>query len=1031
MARFSALVVCVLLSASGCARGSTPLDEYTDALGGGRRLIGRLAESRHYSPYRDDFEPVDVGALDADVLAKYLKLSDLSGRERDAHSLRVAGSAEMLVGRVPDAIGLLTEAMTRSPHDWRVWNDLAVAHLASFSDSGSALPLVHALDAALEAATLASDEPQPWFNVLVAAAQLNLRPVVSDALGRLAQTSDVVQWQREAVLWSQSAGAGHESPLEGLRKSAGSREPVAELTAYARSQPGHAAESLISDVFPAWSAAVRSGDTEGARVFSIRSQQVAEAVREATGDPQFVQCAADLSHVFSSLDPRARDATASAFLELGYGRASYEENRREEANVHYQRAADAFALVSSPCEMWLDLEQGISLSLLGARESALMRYTRVAEAAREAGFYLLYGRAQWLAGIALLREGRTAHAQRAFDQSIQTYDRIGDRYNGLAARSAAAEAMRVVGAHQEGWAYLTPALLHVNQTTLRRQYLVSYNGALFSADAGLPRAALAFQVSAVTVARARGVSNTVVEGLIQRARRHAILGDAAAADRDLSEAEARLSTVESRSSEVYLRAWLRHVRAGQQRDTDPEAVFRHAGDDLLSYFSASEPWEVQVLHATRADAWERLGQPDPAIAELRSGVEAFEKFYAGVSSERHRVLHLDASAELFDRLMRLHLAAGRLGEVFAIAERAREAAFRSRTAGSPIRGLSQVAAGLPADAALVYFAQLDHALIRWSAGRSGVEVGVIDVSRLETERLVSAFRAMVEGGRSRAELDVLGAELFASLFDQSWLERNKVSRLLLVPDGPLHALPFAALPTPSGGPLAQSYSVSMLPSARSALTVAQTLSRPGASESSVLVVGDAFTPSAVPELPGARKELAAVAARYRRSRILTGPAATPTAFAAAAPLADIVHFAGHAEADFRSPWSAFLQLSTDPTHPDGRVRIEDLERWRLPSTRLVVLSGCETSLGRVFRGQGMVNLARPFLGAGAHAVVGTLWKVDDDTARLLMSEFHRHFSAGLDAPTSLRRAQTALLTSANPTHAAARSWSGFVLVEAR
>jgi CHAT domain-containing protein len=223
----------------------------------------------------------------------------------------------------------------------------------------------------------------------------------------------------------------------------------------------------------------------------------------------------------------------------------------------------------------------------------------------------------------------------------------------------------------------------------------------------------------------------------------------------------------------------------------------------------------------------------------------------------------------------------------------------------------------------------------------------------------------------------------------------------------------------------------MLPSAWSALAVAQAPVLTSARESSVLVVGDAPGPSGIPALPGARRELAVVAAEYRRSRILSGQAATPTAFAQAAPLAEIVHFAGHAQADFRSPWSAFLQLNSDAAHPEGRVRIEDLERWRLPLTRLVVLSGCETSLGRVFRGQGMVNLARPFLGAGAKAVLGTLWKVDDETARLIMSEFHRLFASGLDAPSSLRRAQAAMLNSADPTHAAAKSWSGFVLVEAR
>jgi LPXTG-motif cell wall-anchored protein len=142
----------------------------------------------------------------------------------------------------------------------------------------------------------------------------------------------------------------------------------------------------------------------------------------------------------------------------------------------------------------------------------------------------------------------------------------------------------------------------------------------------------------------------------------------------------------------------------------------------------------------------------------------------------------------------------------------------------------------------------------------------------------------------------------------------------------------------------------------------------------------------------------------------------------------IVHFATHGIVDYQHPQLSGLVLSlVDETGKpqDGFLRMHDIYNLKLP-VDLVVLSACNTALGKDVKGEGLIGLTRGFMYAGAGGVVASLWKVDDDATAELMTHFYEGmFKRGLTPAAALREAQLALRSQKR--WQAPYFWAAFVI----
>jgi CHAT domain-containing protein len=248
--------------------------------------------------------------------------------------------------------------------------------------------------------------------------------------------------------------------------------------------------------------------------------------------------------------------------------------------------------------------------------------------------------------------------------------------------------------------------------------------------------------------------------------------------------------------------------------------------------------------------------------------------------------------------------------------------------------------------------------------------------------------------------------------------------LIIVPDGPLHRLPFDALVLADGKLLLERYAVALAPSSRLAsswwATSTPTEARP------VLAFGGARfgQDTGLAPLPASVQEARAIARGAARGEVRLGAQASEAGLKREAlQRFGIVHFATHARVEDKGVMSSALFLSPG-NGDDGRVGVEEIAALSLDDA-LVVLSACRTVGGAIVSGEGLQGLTAPFLEAGARAVVATHWPIGDRSIVPLMQSFYDALRAGRPAGEALRAARLAAVRDgATPTLWAALTLTG-------
>ncbi|HET8646175.1 MAG TPA: CHAT domain-containing protein, partial [Vicinamibacteria bacterium] len=333
--------------------------------------------------------------------------------------------------------------------------------------------------------------------------------------------------------------------------------------------------------------------------------------------------------------------------------------------------------------------------------------------------------------------------------------------------------------------------------------------------------------------------------------------------------------------------------------------------------------------------------------------------------------------------------------------------------------------------------------------RAEIERAALRLRALLAERPSPAAARDAEWGRAARELAALVLAPAAA--------RLGARRLVVAADGALHLVPFAVLVAPAAAlasPLVAAHEVVNVPSASVLVALRQEAAARSRPEKEVAVLADPVFEAGDPRvrrrghrpgdappapatgplravdraikaaggpgphiarLPFTRREAAAATERVPAARALSAldfDASRLRVTRGDLEAYRIVHFASHGlvNADHPELSGIVLSLVDRQGQPqDGFLRLADVYGLRLRAD-LVVLSGCQTALGRQLRGEGLVGLTRGFMYAGAPRVLASLWKVDDRATAELMKRFYEALLGPRRLPpaAALRAAQESM-----------------------
>lgn len=497
---------------------------------------------------------------------------------------------------------------------------------------------------------------------------------------------------------------------------------------------------------------------------------------------------------------------------------------------------------------------------------------------------------------------------------------------------------------------------------------------------------------------------------------------------DLTRARATLDAVPS-PPDARQQAQLQRTRGrlllAENKPEEALALYRQladapaAGDE--DFYRA---WALDGISKSQS----ALGRDAEAAQALDQAIDVFDRARSQFRSDEFKMGLFSDLQSVFERAIGLHSRLGQPAQAFDISERSRSRALLDAVSGrvefdqAAVATLDAAAlqAMLKPDEVVVAFHTLPDRLLAWVLSREGVREVKYPVAlpRADLARLVDAYRdALIRVSPNAPEV---GGKIGQLLLAPLGLPAGK--RLVIVPHGPLHYLPFQALRL-DGQYLIERNPISIAPSISIAARLAQ---RTPTAAPQLLAFGNpTINPEVADPLPGAEKEVHELAQRFPGARLFFRDEASKDNFASNAPASRLVHIAAHAMADTLDPLHSKVLLADKDGKPNY-LEAKDVLGMRLDNVAMIALSACESGLGRVENGDEVLGFTRSFLSAGTSTLLASLWPVSDAATEKLMTTLYTDLAKGMEVQDAMRDAQRAVM--ADPATAHPFYWAPFNLI---
>jgi len=981
-------------------------DPVTLALRGHRPLIPRLVGDFDYRPkdtdQRETWFPEDrpytrmilflrTGSLNpsATVLRQQALVELYTNPDREAIRLSIA---------------LLERAHDVSPKDGSVLNDLAAIHihLARVTREFSHLPMAYSLlERALEASP---DLVEALFNWALVNASLGLTDEAIHAWNQYIALEDDQQWIAEARLRSmESTGdrartthQGTTLPLQ-LSPDADAHKVLTHL--------GELHDLVMNDYLPCW---------------------VENELGLVALEP--------LTYIAATRDPFLDDAIRAILGARGKELRSVRNAMRRffQARAHSDSSAmkevvSGFEAIEHPFRLLARYELAlIEFDADQDHEVMVARMQELREAAAVRGYLDLEARTHWM-------EAHAAFIQRDLEQTRTGYRRATDIYDTLKNREKRLGSWiqqgffnAWVGDLGTAWRWIGNVLEELDQVNDPLRNVQGFALAAYTAHrAGYPQLAFRYQSKHLKRAMAYEKPRDIASSHAWLAFICHQLGRGDEVKQHIESGKRWADRIAGAKARATVLGNLMVVEAESIVATrDRIARLEESLASLRSLENALyEGWLLSML------AEEHLGKGnlETAAEYMIGAIDLYERDRHQLEQSTRQEM-FDSVSKIFTEAVAVQIRLGQYQEAFYTQERSRARmlldALSIKELAQPKRWHS-IARDLEADEVVLVYAQIDERIVRWSLGRDDLSMEVLTITPRELEGLIDSLRIHIELEDGSSNMISIAEKLYEALLPREVL--NRVTSLIIVPDGPLHRLPFGVLHDGSRGHLLESHTLSTVPSAavfHACRVIAEKKTRSGFH--SLSVGANRFDEEGYPELeplPGALDEAKGVY-EIHGGTIIGEDKATITRVLAALKRSTTAHIAAHVTTSFSKTEQTILHLAPEEGVSDGNLTLAGFADLSFPELRMITLSGCRTADGMRQPAEGLVSMARSFLAAGVPTVVASHWSVEDGPTVALMVAFHRALRDGLPVGEALQSASVSALRAGRSP----RVWAAFQVI---
>jgi CHAT domain-containing protein len=1000
--------------------------------------------------------PANQDQLQAAELALKLAVAD-HGTPKARHAL---ARLHLLKLELDQAENQLQQVLEAEPDNAAAHADMAALYYERGATERSFPALVHAAQEGEKAIALAPNLPEAWFNLALIHEEMLLINEAQKDRERYLELDATSKWADEARARLQKLRQGYvlqepqpDKVAAELRAAFAARDD-ASLRRMLEEHFAEVTDLIAGRFMDEYLAVALAGKSAEAVQHHQLLQRLATLIRDTKGDHYF----ADLLRFVDSSPPARLEKIRALRSQLQQGQTQYQAGQYEQAIQFAIAAKVAAESIADVChtEAALYCLARIETPQTETKEMPIIRQRLLYEAERRR-----HRQMQARALLALTNQYGTARqlslCLEASLQALEIASEMGDTDVKVAALRAVGVAYSYLGEHEQGGKahYAAVQTLYAHPVSLVRACQTYVQFARSLADSSQYYAAQHYQREALQFCQRS--NPTLYLSALGRAGKYAAL--AGQMDESLRLFQLALTEAEDSSQipgaqnlQVDLYLSLGDALVRNQRFREAESAYERARETLgqekhLRYLSAIEHGLATALLPQ--------GKIQKAETALNKSVELAELSRGNVKAVAGRSTYVSSQLAVYQSMVDFQYFSKhsperafdfseiyRSRELLDLIAHSRGARWNERQqdlklgpSTEPLT-LREVQAKCPANTQLVEYALTEKGLLIWVIDREGWNTESVQATPAQLQALISAYLQAVREQRELASVNTQAIEIYRLLIQPVARHLKHDKNLVIIPDGALSSLPFAALVNPdSKRYLVEEYVLTINPSASilGEMLARSQRNKPAPIRSLLAVSDPAFDQHLfpkLPRLPGAGEEIQQLLALYPVSAELSGAQATKEAFLRRAIGFDVLHMATHSVANHREPLLSAIVLAAEQqgqrSQRESLLPAHEIFRLRLPHTRLVILSSCSSLANQQSGHNGLGGLAHAFFSAGVPAVIGSLWEVNDESTAKLMAAFHHSWrSSTRSSGQALREAQLTFLHSAQERWRHPFYWAAF------